>query len=169
MRSSQFIPLLGAAFLFSVTTLALTTSPAHAQDSSIFGGQQPDQSESAASPDKKKPPLTISGSWSGSLEDNLAGPGTLDADFTEAPNGDLTGEWSFEFSEGTDFGTIKGKATSSKVSITFVFAPKAPYLHCRFSVTDGKATDTNIAGKYHFTACGPLTKKEHGTLSIGPE
>jgi hypothetical protein len=169
MKISQFIPLLGAALLFGATTLAFTTSPAHAQDSSIFGGQQSDQGETATSPDAKKPPLTISGPWTGSIDDNLAGSGTLNVDFTEASNGALTGDWSFTFSAGTDFGTIQGKATSKKVAITFVFAPKAPFIHCRFSVTDAKATDTEISGKYHFTACGPLTKKEHGTLSISPE
>jgi hypothetical protein len=168
MKIPHFVPAL-AAFLLSATTLAFATSPAHAQDSSIFSGQQSDQGETATSPDKKKPPLTVSGSWSGSIDDNLAGSGTLDVDFTEAPNGALTGDWSFAFSEGTDFGTIKGKATSKEVAISFVFAPKAPFLHCKFSMTDAHATDTNISGHYHFTACGPLDKKEHGTLMIGPE
>jgi hypothetical protein len=82
MKISHFIPLLGAAVLFSCTTLAFTTSPAHAQDTSIFDGQQPAQSDTATSPDKKKPPLTISGLWSGTIDDNLAGSGTLDVDFT---------------------------------------------------------------------------------------
>jgi len=168
MKVSHFVPVL-AAFLFSAATLAFATSPAHAQDSSIFGGQQSDQDDTAASPDAKKPPLTVSGSWSGTIDDNLAGSGTLDVDFTEAPNGALTGDWSFAFSQGTDFGTIKGKATNKDVAISFIFVPKAPFIHCKFSMSDAHATDTNISGKYHFTACGPLTKKEHGHLMIAPE
>ncbi|MFZ2060036.1 MAG: hypothetical protein WAU82_03420 [Candidatus Binatus sp.] len=168
MKISHFAPVL-AALLFSATTLAFATSPAQAQDGSIFGGQQSDQGETATSPDAKKPPLTVSGSWTGTIDDNLAGSGTLDVDFTEAPNGALTGDWSFMFSEGTDFGTITGKATSKKVAISFIFVPKAPYIHCKFSMSDAHATDTDISGHYHFTACGPLTKKEHGTLMIAPE
>lgn len=168
MKFSQFFPLLAVAFLLSGITLAFTTLPAHAQDSSIFDGQQSAQGDTATSPDTKKPPLTISGPWSGTIDDNLAGTGTLDVDFTEASNGTLTGDWSFEFSEGTDFGTIKGKATSDKVAISFIFAKKPPYIHCKFSVADKHATDTDISGPYRFTACGPLTKKEHGTLNISP-
>ena len=168
MKISHFGPVL-AAFLFSATTLAFVTSPAHAQDSSIFGVQQSDKGDTATSPDAKKPPLTVSGSWTGSIDDNLAGSGNLAVDFTEAPNGSLTGDWSFEFAQGVDFGTIEGKATSKGVAISFIFTPKAPFIHCKFSMADAHATDTNISGHYHFTACGPLTKKEHGTLMIGPD
>ncbi|MHB8382098.1 MAG: hypothetical protein ACYDC3_07130 [Candidatus Binataceae bacterium] len=146
----------------------LTTSHAQAQDSTIFGTQQPAQDANVASPDKKKPPLTVTGAWSGTLDDNLAGPGTLDVNFTQAPNGQLSGSWSFAFSSGTDFGTVVGKASSSKVAIQFIFAKKPPYIHCKFSVADIHATDTDIAGNYHFTACGPHTRDERGTLSISP-
>jgi hypothetical protein len=168
MRILRFIPLLGAVVLFSATTLAFTVSGARAQDQdgSIFSGQQDD---SSVSPDKKKPPLNISGDWSGTIEDNLAGEGILDAEFTETSNGTLGGTWTFMFDEGTDFGTIKGKATSDKVSITFVFAPKAPFVHCRFAVSDKHASDTDIRGNYKFTACGPLTKHEHGSLDMSPD
>jgi len=166
MRISRVFPILGAVVLFSATTLAFTISGAHAQDGSIFGGQQDD---SSISPDKKTPPLTITGPWSGSLDDNLAGPGTLNADFTETTNGTLGGTWSFTFSAGTDFGTIKGKATSDKVDITFVFAPKKPYVHCRFSIETSDASDSAISGNYKFAACGPLTKHEEGSLDISPE
>jgi hypothetical protein len=168
MKISQLFPLLAVAFLFSGTTLAFTISPAHAQDSSIFDGQQPAQGDTATSPDKKKPPLTISGPWSGTIDDNLAGSGTLDVDFTEATNGTLSGDWSFHFSAGTDFGTIQGKATSDKVAISFIFAKKPPYIHCKFSIATAHASDTDISSPYRFTACGPLTKKEHGTLNISP-
>ena len=168
MKISRFVLILGAVALFSVSTLAFAISGAHAQDQdgSIFSGQQDD---SSVSPDKKKPPLNISGDWSGSLDDNLAGEGILDAEFTETSNGTLGGTWSFTFGSGTDFGTIKGKATSDKVSITFVFAPKPPFIHCRFSVSDKHASDSDISGNYKFTACGPLTKHERGSLDISPE
>ena len=166
MKISRIASILGAVVLFSATTLVFTVSGAQAQDGSIFGGQQDD---SSISPDKKSPPLTITGEWSGSLDDNLAGPGTLDADFTETSNGTLGGTWSFAFSEGTDFGTIKGKATSDKVDITFVFAKKKPYVHCRFSIKTSDASDSEISGNYKLSACGPLTKHENGSLEISPE
>jgi hypothetical protein len=169
MKALRLFSLIGSALLLSGTALAVSSSYARAQDGSVFDSQQPSQSDIDTSPDAKKPPLTISGAWSGTLEDNLAGEGTLNADFTEAPNGQLSGNWSFTFESGTDTGTIVGKATATKVKIAFVFTPKAPYIHCKFSVTDAHASDTDIAGKYHFTACGPLTHKEHGTLEISPE
>ena len=165
MKISQFISVFSAPVLLTAVTLAMTT-PAHAQGRSIFDSQQ-SNSEAATSPESKTPPLTISGMWSGDIDDNLAGDGTLDADFTESPNGDLTGEWSFIFDAGTDYGTIKGKATSDGVSISFIFVPKKPYVHCKFSIKT-KASDTEISAPYHFTACGPLTKTEHGTLTISP-
>jgi hypothetical protein len=167
MRISPFAPVFSAVLLI-VITLAITTSPAHAQDSSVFESQKSAQGDTATLPDKKKPPLTISGPWSGPLDDNLAGAGTLNVDFTEAPNGTLSGDWSFEFSSGTDFGTIQGKATSNKVAISFIFAPKPPYVHCKFSIAIKNASDTEISAPYHFTACGPHTKDEHGTLMISP-
>ena len=169
MKVSRFFSTIGTIVLLSGSALALTTSNARAQDTGVFGSQQPSQSDIDTSPDAKKPPLTVTGAWSGTLEDNLAGPGTLDVDFTEAPNGQLSGNWSFAFSEGTNFGTIVGKATTKKIVIQFIFAPKAPYVHCKFSMTDAHASDTDIAGKYHFTACGPHTHDEHGTLEISPE
>lgn len=170
MKALRFFSLIGTVLLLSGTALALTSSYARAQDGSVFGSQQPSQSDIDSSPDaKKKAPLTVSGAWSGTLEDNLAGPGELDVDFTEAPNGQLSGDWSFTFSSGTDFGTIVGKATAKKVEIQFIFAPKAPFVHCKFSMSDAHASDTDVAGKYHFTACGPHTHDEHGTLEISPE
>lgn len=98
----------------------------------------------------------------------MAGPGTLDAQFTEAPNGTLSGDWQFAFSSGTDTGTILGKATSKKVAINFIFTPKAPFVHCKYSMKDAHASDTEISGNYHFTACGPHTHDEHGSLQISP-
>jgi hypothetical protein len=169
MKKLRFFPIIGTLIFVSGTALALTGSYARAQDGSVFDSQQQSQSDIDTSPDAKKPPLTITGAWQGAIDDNLAGDGTLDVDFTEAPNGQLSGNWSFTFDSGTDFGTIVGKATSKKVAIEFIFIPKAPFVHCKFSMSDAHATDTDIAGKYHFTACGPHTHDEKGTLEIAPE
>ncbi len=152
MKALRLFSLIGTVLLLSGAALTLTSSYARAQDGSVFDSQQQSQSDIGTSPDAKKPPLTVSGAWSGTLEDNLAGAGTLNVDFTEAPNGQLSGNWSFTFESGTDTGTIVGKATATKVKIAFVFTPKAPFIHCKFSVSDAHATDTEIAGNYHFTA-----------------
>jgi|SRR5271154_1387693 len=168
MKIPRIVPLVGIALGFIGATVALSAPRAHAQDGSIFGGQQ--QGDTETSPDKKKPPLTITGEWTGSIDDNLAGDGTLDVDFTETPNGTLSGEWSFAFEAGTDYGTIKGKASSDKVKITFVFVKKKPYTHCRFSIDTSNVTDAGMSNiPYKFAACGPHTKDEHGTLSLAPE
>jgi len=166
MKKSRVVALLSAVVLFSGTTLAITSARAQAQDASVFSGQQDD---SKTSPDAKKPPLNIAGPWSGSLEDNLAGEGIIGVEFTETSNGILGGTWTFTFDEGVDFGTITGKAGSDSVDVTFVFAPKAPFLKCRFTAIDDKHVSTEISGNYHFKSCGPLTKKEHGSLQISPD
>jgi hypothetical protein len=168
MKVSRFFSIIGTIVLLSGSALALTTSNARAQDTGVFGSQQPSQNDIDTSPDAKKPPLTITGAWTGTLEDNRKGGGTLDVDFTEAPDGQLSGTWEF-ITSTVNTGTIVGIATSKKVAIQLIFTPKEPFIHCKFSMSDAHASETNIAGKYHFTACGPHTHDEHGTLEISPE
>ncbi|MHB8382099.1 MAG: hypothetical protein ACYDC3_07135 [Candidatus Binataceae bacterium] len=152
----------------SATALALIPARASAQDGVVVDGQQ-SQAGLESSPDMKSARLAITGAWTGTLEDNLAGGGALHVNFAEASNGKLNSEWSFAFSGGTDFGTMNGKVTAKKVALRFIFAPKSPYTHCEFSVTDLHASETEITGRYHFIACGPGTHDEYGTLDISPD
>jgi hypothetical protein len=174
--------LFGSAAMFAAATSCLISIPsAHAQDSDqsavaqasdVWGSQGPDDttdgSDAAATPDTEvapdvKPPLTVSGDWEGTISDNLRGDGSFNADFTQK-NAKLTGTWS----AFGDFGNVVGTVTSHSAKITFIFFPKKPYIHCRFTLTSTSASDSEIIGKYKFAECGPLTKKEHGTIDLSP-
>jgi hypothetical protein len=108
-------------------------------------------------------PITVTGQWAGTISDNLRVDGSFNADFTQK-NEKLTGTWD----AFGDFGNVVGTVTSHSARITFIFFPKKPYIHCRFTLTSTSASDSEIIGTYKFAACGPLTRKEHGTIDIGP-
>jgi len=172
----------GSAAVFAVASMSVISAPsARAQESDqsavarasdVWGSQGPadtsDGSDAAATPDTGvapdvKPPLTVTGDWEGSISDNLRGTGSFNANFTQK-GAKLTGAWE---SFG-DFGSIVGTVTSHSAKITFIFVPKKPYIHCRFTLTSTSASDSEIFGKYRFAECGPLTDKEHGTINISP-
>lgn len=168
MKSSQLLSIVCVAVLLNATALGLIPSRASAQDGAGVDSRQ-SQAGLESSADKKSAKLAITGAWTGTLEDNLAGGGALHVNFAEASNGKLTSEWSFAFSGGTDFGTMRGRVTATKVALRFIFASKSPYTRCAFSVTDLHASETEITGRYHFIACGPGTHDEYGTLDISPD
>jgi hypothetical protein len=180
MRLSRLV-MIGSVALFAVATTCISSLPASAQDSdqsaatqasNVWGNQEPaassDTTDAAESTDMEvapdiKAPITVSGQWTGSISDNLRGDGSISADFAQK-KGKLTGTWD----AFGDFGNIVGTVNSKSAKITFIFFPKKPFIHCRFTLTSTSASDTEITGTYRFTACGPLTRKEHGTIDISP-
>jgi hypothetical protein len=181
MKVSRLI-MFGSAAMFAVsTTWIVSPSPARAQESDqsavsqasdVWGNQgavdSSDSSDAQSAPDAEVSPdvavpITVTGPWAGSISDNLRGDGSFNADFTQK-KGKLTGTWD----AFGDFGNVVGTVTSRSAKITFIFFPKKPYIHCRFTLTSKSASDTEIIGTYKFAECGPLTKKEHGTIDISP-
>jgi len=172
----------GSAAIFAVaSTCAISRPSASAQEpdpstvaqaSDIWGSQGPadtsDGSDAATTPDAGtdpdvNPPLTVTGAWAGGISDNLRGTGSFHAIFTQK-GAKLTGSW---YALG-DFGTVVGTVTSHSAKITFIFFPKKPYIHCRFTLTSTSASDSDITGPYKFAACGSLTKIERGSIDISP-
>jgi len=172
---------IGSIAMFAAATTCISSLPARAQDSDqsvaaqasdVWGNQEPaassDTTDAAESTDAEvapdiKAPITVSGQWTGGISDNLRGDGSISADFVQK-KGKLTGTWD----AFGDFGNIVGTVNSKSAKITFIFFPKKPFIHCRFTLTSTSASDTEITGTYKFTACGPLTRKEHGTIDISP-
>lgn len=169
MKAPRLLFLIGTIALLSGTALALATSYARAEDSSIFDSQQmsPDDLDT---PQEKNPhphPLDMTGEWSGTLNDPIMGAGTLDIGVDETRSGRLSGEWTLSFSNVVDIGTIVGRATPNRVAMKFIFEKKAPFIHCRFSIdTKDLVDDSELTANFHFTACGPHTHEERGTLEL---
>jgi hypothetical protein len=138
------------------------------QASDVWGNQGAvdDNSDAQSAPDTEVSPdvaAPITVTRAGSISDNLRGDGSFNANFTQK-KGKLTGTWD----AFGDFGNVVGTVTSKSAKITFIFFPKKPYIHCRFTLTSKSASDSEIIGTYKFAECGPLTKKEHGTIDISP-
>jgi len=146
--------------------VALLGSPGHAQ--SKLGD---DDSESV--PDAKKPPppppLQIAGTWDGTIQDSVKGPGTINLTFTEKNSktkGTLKGTWMVNFpntapfGEVNDFGTITGSVVGNAVAITLVPA-KGDDIGCKNIIHSTEATVEAISAS--FVACGHT-----GTIAIEP-
>jgi hypothetical protein len=181
MKLSRLM-MFGSAVMFAVsTTWIVPPSPASAQESDPSAVSQAsdvgeargpsdssDSSGAQASPDTEvapefAAPITVTGQWAGGISDNLRGDGSFNADFIQK-KGKLTGTWD----AFGDFGNVVGTVNGKSARITFIFFPKRPFIHCRFTFTSTSASDSEITGTYKFSACGPLTRKEHGTIDISP-
>jgi hypothetical protein len=167
MKVLRLIVFTSVAF-FALATMCVTwPSSASAQDSDLWENQIPQDSavssDADVAPDVKAPPITVTGQWQGTINDNLRGSGTISATFTQNKS-KLTGSWA----AFGDFGTVTGTVTRNSAKITFTFFPKKPFIHCRFFLKSTSASDTEIIGAYKFAACGPLTRKEFGTIDITP-
>ena len=157
-RNGLFGWLLGAAMLAGV---ALIGSPAHAQD---LVSPEPYQSPTA---DKHKaPPLDVAGMWSGPVEDNKAGPGTITLEFTQT-GGTVGGTYELDFPDSDLFseGSLTGKATSK--SLKFKFHPDGTKKSCHGIFASTSATSGNVIGKYHAAGCSD-GNNEKATLNFSP-
>ena len=154
-RKGLFGWLLGAAMLASI---ALTGSPAQAQG--LFS-TEPSQSPTA----DKAPPLDVAGTWSGPVDDSLAGEGTSELNFTQKGE-TVGGTWSFEFPDsGVNLeGSLTGKVTSK--SLRFKFHPDGAKKSCNGIFASTSATSSSITDKYHAAGCNG---KEKGSMTVSPE
>ncbi len=155
-RKGLFGWLLGAAMLASI---ALMGSAAQAQD--LFS-TEPSQSPTA----DKAPPLDVAGMWSGPIDDNKAGEGTMELDFTQKGE-TVGGTWSFEFPDTgySGEGALTGKVTST--SLKFKFHPDGTKKSCHGIFASTSATSSSIAGKYHAAGCSD-GNNEKGSMTVSP-
>ena len=145
--------------------IALLSRPAHAQ------GLGDNDSESV--PDAKKPPppppIQIAGTWNGTTQDNIKGPGTVNFTFTEKiakTKATLKGTWMISYPDTApfgvvnDFGSITGSVVGSTVALTLTPA-KADDIGCKNIMQSTEATPQTITA--NFAACG-----HKGTIDIQP-
>jgi hypothetical protein len=156
LRKGLFGWILGAAMLASV---AMIGSVAYAQD--LFT-TEPSQTTTA----HKAPPLDVAGTWSGPIDDSVAGPGTVEFQLTQQGE-TVGGTWSFEFNAGSGIGTVTGKATSKSVKLKFHVTGATKGCDGIFASTS--ATSGSITGDYQSKGCGGTDDKhEKGTITLSP-
>ena len=165
MKASRLLMSSGAALLAVAVLRLAPLRSASAQESDLWSSQA--STDSDVTPDAEvtpdATPITVTGEWQGTINDNLRGSGTITADFTQK-KAKVAGSWN----TFGDLGTLLGTVTNHSAKIVFTFVPKKPYIHCRFTLKSTSASDSAIIGTYKFTACGPLTKVENGTINISP-
>jgi plastocyanin len=166
MTKSWGLSAWACAIMVGISVSGLISSTAFAQT----GG---DDNDTESVPDAKKPPppppLQISGSWDGTIQDNIKGPGTISLTLTEKigkAKATLKGTWMVSFPStapfGTvnDFGTVTGSVVGSVVAITLVPA-KGDDVGCRNILHSDEATQQMISAT--FASCGHT-----GTVDIQP-
>ena len=100
------------------------------------------------SPTSPSAPVSLTGTWTGTIQDSLVGAGT--ARVTIAQSGSsLTGTWSFTAGGDTNSGSLSGSVTGSSLSVTLT--PSVP-TSCPFQVTATVSGNT-ITGTYAAFNC----------------
>jgi hypothetical protein len=104
--------------------------------------------------------FNYSGSWAGSMQDSIAGAGTVSASMTQSGSG-FVGTWAANFA-GTDFdngGSLQGVVNDNSVVIDL--QPSNPSA-CPFNVVANRSGST-LSGNYAAYNC---TVTVTGTLNI---
>jgi len=110
-------------------------------------------------------PKPLTGSWTGTLQDSLAGRGTLVLNISQTAK-QLTGTWQSTFPDAqfNNGGTLSGTGPSQDLMITMVWSPAQPGA-CSFTVTamlDNNDED-HFTGTYVPLSCG---QPESGSLDV---
>lgn len=88
------------------------------------------------------------GQWSGTIQDSLAGPGTVSTTFTQSGS-DVGGTWQASFSAGSNGGTAVGLINGSQLILELY--PSNP-LTCPYRLVAQRAGNT-ISGNYAAFNC----------------
>ena len=110
-------------------------------------------------------PKPLTGTWTGTLQDSLAGRGTLVLNISQA-NRQLTGTWQSTFPDGrnNNGGTLSGTGPTQDLMITMVWSAAQPGA-CSFTVTallDNNDED-HVTGTYVPSNCA---QPESGSLDV---
>jgi hypothetical protein len=103
----------------------------------------------------------LTGTWTGTITDNLAGVGSLLFTISQTGN-QLTGTWQSTFPDSTNNGggTLSGTINDSSIALTLAAAqPRA----CSFTVAATRDNDHHFSGTYVALNC---TRVENGTLEV---
>ena len=110
-------------------------------------------------------PKPLTGTWTGTLQDSLAGRGTLVLNLSQA-NRQLTGTWQSTFPDGrnSNGGTLSGTGPAQDLLLTMVWSTAQPGA-CSFTVTamlDSNDED-HFTGTYVPFNCA---QPESGSLDV---
>jgi plastocyanin len=151
--------------------IALISSTAKAQSEwGNNGSQSADNAKKAPPP----PPIEISGTWDGTIQDSKNGPGMLSLTFTEKSNtkkGTLKGTWTTSYPdtapEGAinDVGTITGSVIGSAVALTLLPRKGDALGDCRLIFNSTEASQASLTGTYRFSVCG---ESNTGIITLAP-
>ncbi len=166
-RNCGFSTWAGGIIIAVAATAALMGANAYAQSGWATSGSD---TEAGAKKPPPPPPLQIAGSWNGTIQDNIKGPGTINLTFTEKvgkKKATLKGTWMVSFPDTApfgvvnDFGTVTGSVVGSAVAVTLVPKKGDHIGTCRNMVHSVGATQEMISAT--FSACGHT-----GTIDIQP-
>jgi hypothetical protein len=103
----------------------------------------------------------VTGTWAGTLQDSVAGVGTLLVTFTQT-DARVMGNWQMAFtdSRNNNLGTISG--TVGDPAIALVLSTAQPPA-CPFTVAANRDDEDHITGTYASFNC---TNAQNGTLDI---
>ena len=103
----------------------------------------------------------LGGTWTGTVQDNLAGTGTALFTFSQGDSR-LTGNWQFTFPDprNNSGGTLSGTVSDDSISLSLVSAqPQA----CSFTVAAERDDDDRFTGTYTAFTCA---LQENGGLDV---
>ena len=119
------------------------------------------------------PPLQISGSWTGPIQDSEKGPGTIYMTFTETHSktkAALKGTWLTQFPDTAfrgalnDLGQLKGSVIGNVVSVTLLPRTGDALSPCNLVFTSSPATQQEITGTFQLIdGCNNT-----GTITLQP-
>lgn len=99
-----------------------------------------------------------SGTWTGTMQDSVAGPGTATVTMTQSGS-DLAGTWQAVFAQGTNGGSAVGVVNGNEVAME-LYPSQATA--CPYNVVATRSGDT-LSGNYAAFNC---TESVTGTLTI---
>ena len=103
-------------------------------------------------------PFSYAGSWSGTIQDSLAGPGTISATLTQSGS-DLGGTWQASFTSGSNGGSAVGFVNGNEVLLEL---HPSSVSACPYNVVATRSGNT-LSGNYSaFNGTGTIT----GTISM---
>lgn len=149
-------------------TTGLSGAIAYAQD--VWNEDPALITEGAKKPPPPAPPISIVGSWVGTIQDNIKGPGTISLTLAEKvakAKATLTGTWTVSFPDTAprggvnDFGTVKGSVVGSTVTVALVPKKGDAIGSCKNMIKSTEATLEKISAT--FGGCG-----HSGTIILQP-
>jgi hypothetical protein len=107
---------------------------------------------------------SIAGTWTGSINDSLVGPGSVRITFNQSGGPTLSGTWSASFANGalTNGGSFTGSMTGSNISA--ILTPNDP-LECPYNLTATRTGNT-MTGTYAAFNC---TVAVSGSVTVTKE